>query len=382
MTPSAPAHRDRSDGWPLVSVIIDNYNYGHFIAEAIDSALAQTWSNVEVVVVDDGSTDTSREVIATFGDRVVPVFQENGGQGSAFNAGFAVSTGDVVIFLDSDDVMHPQFAALAAEALIADPEAGLVQFRFRVVDAQLQPMGNVVPPSYVALAHGDVSERIRRWQTGSSFAPGGGVAIRRELLEHILPVSVEEFRQGVDFVMVRAAALSSTVVAIDQFMVDYRMHTSNDSNRATLSLDSLRRGIVRQLTYGRYLQQYARERNLPAVDDAAAAADPLFLSQRLVSLRVDPAGHPIPTDARLALMRRGVIAAWGRRDVGLAARAIQLVWFVLMACAPQSLATRLGESFVHPSSRGRVGHAVTGLLAAGLRLRSGLSPRPRAMDHS
>jgi len=70
-----------------VSIIIDNYNYGRFLGEAIDSALAQTYPHVEVIVVDDGSTDNSREVIAKYGDRIIPVLKENGGQASAFNAG-------------------------------------------------------------------------------------------------------------------------------------------------------------------------------------------------------------------------------------------------------------------------------------------------------
>ena len=69
------------------SIVITNYNYERYLAEAIESALAQRWADIEVVVVDDGSSDGSRGVIERFGDRVIAVFKENGGQGSAFNAG-------------------------------------------------------------------------------------------------------------------------------------------------------------------------------------------------------------------------------------------------------------------------------------------------------
>ena len=93
---------------PLVSVIVNNYNYGHFLSEAIDSALAQTYTRTEVIVVDDGSTDDSSEIIAGYGDRIIPVLKENGGQASAFNAGFAKSRGDVICFLDADDYLFPQ----------------------------------------------------------------------------------------------------------------------------------------------------------------------------------------------------------------------------------------------------------------------------------
>src|SRR5918994_1808682 len=91
----------------MASIIIDNYNYGRFLEEAIDSALDQTYSDTEVIVVDDGSTDDSREIIDGYGDRIIPVFKENGGQASAFNVGFELSRGEVVFFLDADDRFFP-----------------------------------------------------------------------------------------------------------------------------------------------------------------------------------------------------------------------------------------------------------------------------------
>src|SRR5215468_5551807 len=91
----------------LASIIISSYNYGRFLKEAIDSALNQTYPNTEVIVVDDGSTDNSREIIASYGDQVIPVLKPNGGQASAFNAGFLLSRGEVVCFLDADDALLP-----------------------------------------------------------------------------------------------------------------------------------------------------------------------------------------------------------------------------------------------------------------------------------
>src|SRR5882757_8265902 len=91
----------------LVSVIINNYNYGRFLGAAIGSALDQDHPAVEVVVVDDGSTDDSRAIIAGYGDRLVAVLKHNGGQGSAFNAGVAASRGEILCFLDADDWFLP-----------------------------------------------------------------------------------------------------------------------------------------------------------------------------------------------------------------------------------------------------------------------------------
>src|SRR5690606_12189934 len=87
---------DSPDGLPvLVSIIISSHNYERYLAEAIDSALAQDYPRVEVIVVDDGSTDGSRRIIEQYGDRIVPILKAQGGQCSCVNAGFAASRGEV-----------------------------------------------------------------------------------------------------------------------------------------------------------------------------------------------------------------------------------------------------------------------------------------------
>lgn len=111
---------------PLVSILINNYNYGRFLNDAIASALHQTYPNVEVIVVDDGSTDDSRAIIAHYGDRVVPILKANGGQASAMNAGFAASHGDIICLLDSDDLFLPEKAAEVVAAFQTAPDIGWV----------------------------------------------------------------------------------------------------------------------------------------------------------------------------------------------------------------------------------------------------------------
>src|SRR5438105_3109349 len=91
-----------------LSVVIPNYNYGKFVGAAIRSALEIRWPKVEVIVVDDGSTDNSLEVIGAFADRITLIKQANAGQMPSCVNGFRHSSGDVVIFLDSDDALHPE----------------------------------------------------------------------------------------------------------------------------------------------------------------------------------------------------------------------------------------------------------------------------------
>src|SRR5207302_4981495 len=101
-----PARRlVRTDGAVLASVVVNNHNYERFVGEAVESALAQTYPHTEVVVVDDGSTDGSRDVLERFRGDIQLVLKPNGGQRSAFNAGLERSSGDLVCFLDADDTL-------------------------------------------------------------------------------------------------------------------------------------------------------------------------------------------------------------------------------------------------------------------------------------
>jgi|SRR5262249_8595399 len=111
---------------PLASILINNYNYGRFLDEAINSALSQNYPRKEIIVVDDGSTDNSREIISRYGDRIIPIFKENGGQASAVNAGVARCHGDILCFLDStifSGLIHPdKLERVAASVLPARHE--------------------------------------------------------------------------------------------------------------------------------------------------------------------------------------------------------------------------------------------------------------------
>jgi len=93
---------------PLASIIISNYNYEKFIGRAIDSALQQTYPLKEIIVVDDGSTDNSRQIINQYGNQITTIFQENQGIVPATNTGFFASRGEIIFFLDSDDCFFPQ----------------------------------------------------------------------------------------------------------------------------------------------------------------------------------------------------------------------------------------------------------------------------------
>lgn len=111
---------------PKASIIIPTYNRSRFLAEAIDSALNQTYSNVEVIVVDDGSTDGTPQLLERYGGKIRVVRQANGGCASARNAGIESAGGEYLVFLDSDDRLMPEKLAREIAILNARPTHGYV----------------------------------------------------------------------------------------------------------------------------------------------------------------------------------------------------------------------------------------------------------------
>jgi len=118
----------------LVSAVIPAYNARDYIAEAIESALAQTYAPIEVIVVDDGSTDGTEEAVRPFGDQVRYIKKENGGPASARNLGIQSSRGEYVAFLDADDIWLPEKTERQVEVMKDNPELGLVCAGSYVVD--------------------------------------------------------------------------------------------------------------------------------------------------------------------------------------------------------------------------------------------------------
>jgi glycosyltransferase involved in cell wall biosynthesis len=109
-----------------VSVIIPVYNRAHCIAETLESVLQQTYRDIEIVVIDDGSTDGTREALAPYGNRISYIYQDNAGPAKARNSGIMKSTGALIAFLDSDDLWNPEKIECQVEEFLRDAELGIV----------------------------------------------------------------------------------------------------------------------------------------------------------------------------------------------------------------------------------------------------------------
>jgi glycosyltransferase involved in cell wall biosynthesis len=216
---------------PLVSILINNYNYARFVGEAIDSALRQDYSAKEILVVDDGSTDNSREIIAEYGDQIVPIFKKNGGQASAFNAGVAASRGEILCFLDADDLFHPQKVTQVVNVFCqqgVNTKPMMVHHLLAVKsdngeDVEGRPYGKPhdAPFNLYAFAQ---RYRFVWYEAG----PTTTLSINRMLARKIFPLPETGVRVSGDDFIVCGASLLGEVISINVILGRYRVHNNNN----------------------------------------------------------------------------------------------------------------------------------------------------------
>jgi len=334
-----------------VDVVINNHDYGRFLEAAIESALAQTHDRVRTIVVDDGSTDGSREILARQDGDVTVVLKENGGQASALNAGMAESEGEVVIFLDADDVLRPETAARAAAAFAADEEVSKVQFRMETIDAEGRPTGETLPAPHLAMPSGDLRAAELARPYDLVWMATSANAFRAEALRRILPIPEGRYpRTGADWYLVHLTALLGRVVSLDEVGAGYRVHGGNDYALAasTLDVEHVRQAVRFADATSDELLRLATELGQPHPDRILSVAD---LANRMTSLKLDRSRHPIGSDSALGLLRDSLGACRRRDDASAAMKAAFVAWFAAMAVAPRRLARRLAELFLFPSRR-------------------------------
>jgi glycosyltransferase involved in cell wall biosynthesis len=192
-----------------VSIIITSYNYARFLPFAIESALTQSYSDTEVIVVDDGSVDESRAIIATYGDQVISVLKENGGQASSFNEGFRASRGEIILFLDSDDALLPDAVETTAQDF-DEKDVVKVHWPLWEIDEFGKRTGRIIPGS--PLSEGNFHEAvIVHGPDGYSWPPTSGNAWARSFIERVFPMPEPEFKTCPDLFLCTLAPLYGLV---------------------------------------------------------------------------------------------------------------------------------------------------------------------------
>jgi glycosyltransferase involved in cell wall biosynthesis len=331
-----------------VSIVIANYNYARFLRRCIDSALEQNYDEAEVIVVDDASTDRTADVIASYGSRIKTCLREvNGGHAAAFNTGFASSHGKIVLFLDADDYLYPNAVSEVVDAW--EEKTAQVQFRLHIVDEQMQ-VKDVFPPAELPFDSGDVTPKLLekgRYQTTVT----SGLAFERSVLDRVMPVPEQEFRQGADGYLATVAPLHGEVTSIDDCLGAYRIHGANHSVFAEKLGQRARWRIEHDFRRLEALSDQANEIGLDMRDDAGLR-DPVHLEERLASLCIDRELHPVPSDSRLSLATAGAVASL-KMNVSGRRRAMLAAWFLSVGVLPRHMAKAVLSWKLVASSRPR-----------------------------
>lgn len=206
---------------PKVSVIIPSYNHAHFVQEAIQSVLNQNYMDYEIIVIDDGSKDNTRDVVARYGDQVRYIWQENKGLPGARNTGIKAAKGAFIALLDSDDTWLPEFLATTVARLEAEPQLGAVHTGFYFIDEQGQRLPQI---STETVPDAQMYDRLL---DGEFFVPAA-VVTRRECFDRI-GLFDEAFRGSEDWDIWLRVARQYPFGGISTPLLNYRMHGNNMS---------------------------------------------------------------------------------------------------------------------------------------------------------
>jgi glycosyltransferase involved in cell wall biosynthesis len=217
------------EGRALVSVVIPCYNQAHFLGEAIESVLCQGYTNVEVVVVDDGSTDNASEVASRYaGAGVRLIRQENRGRSAARNRGLDETQGKYVVFLDSDDRLLPEALEVGVKELEAHPACALVFGRHMLIETDGSSLGSLSPP-YTGGT--DYYEALLR----DSYPGLNDVMFRRAVLEAVGGFDAS-LPAAEDYDLYLRVASKFAIHHHDEVVAQYRRHAANSHHESARML--------------------------------------------------------------------------------------------------------------------------------------------------
>ena len=211
---------------PFVSVLIDTYNHERFIEEAIQSVLSQDFpaAEREILVVDDGSTDRTPEILAKFASQIRILRKPNGGQASAFNHGIPECRGELISFLDADDWWAPDKLARVTSAMAAEPEVGFVGHGIITVFLDGTQKTEVLRDGFCFQAN-ELSGALL-FRRRCSFMGTSRMTVRRNLLQRIGPIPTEIRIQADEYIYTLASVLMPTRI-LPEALTYYRVHADN-----------------------------------------------------------------------------------------------------------------------------------------------------------
>jgi glycosyltransferase involved in cell wall biosynthesis len=323
------------------SIVIINHNYAQFLRDAIESSLAQTYANTEVIVIDDGSTDDSAEVIKSYGERIIGVLKKRGGQSSCYARGLEVSNGDLVLYLDADDFLYPH---CLSEVINAWPKGcAKAHFYLEVVDENGSKLDAVVPSG--RLGKGTNPLKMMKVFGAYCSPPASGNIYSRHFLSKILPMENEHQLQsgGADSVTIFAAPYFGSITTIPRVLGSYRRH----ANAAGSVTSEFELETVMQKLEKQHQNDLVRDRSWRLAARQIGKAkllEPTRLKRHICYLRLAGRGLD-PADTRLRLLVEGLRSAIRWDAYSWLQKVVISWWFLGVAVLPIEIAKKL----IHPA---------------------------------
>ena len=340
-----------------VTIVVINHNYEAYVPYAINSALAQTWPNMEVCVVDDGSSDNSREEIAKYGSRIIPIFQEQGGHTRAVNAGFAAATGRFMLFLDADDLLYP--TAIATSMALLRPGDAKIQFQLDTIDQNGFNMN--LPFPYFQPGFSPEQAREQALATGwYPWTTSSGNVYLREYLEKIFPLDLNLINRSPDSILNKLAPLYGSVRTLRQVLGAYRVHGKN--SWASTMKHWTPKTAVHWLNLNSIMEniflEHARHRNIPVRRPLLHPFQKLEYEVLVIRFAYE---EKVVSQSLLATIRQSLLWFFEVPNNGFLGRLGRLVWLVFLALAPKKLIQKILPFARAQSNRSKLWKSALGL---------------------
>lgn len=319
-----------------LSVIIPCFNYEAYVGEAIESVLRQVTPDIEIIVVDDGSSDRSWDVIQKYSGKIRSVRTENRGSVSACMTGLKLSSGAFIYFLDADDMLCPGAIAVVRPHL--QPEISKIQFMLMPIDKA----GSVIGEPFPKLDPAADSRRLIEFiaQRGSyATPPTSGNVYRRDIYEEAGDLSFEP--SAIDGVPYLLAPFMGEVVSIDKPLGRYRIHGSNVSSFTTMTSERIEYCIERFLNRLKHLEALLAAKKIRR--DFELRTNYAYVGEMKLMGSVARGERP-PATLLMPYLRSLML-----EQTGLS-RVFHAVFAVLLCALPAGLASKLLVFRVNPSS--------------------------------
>lgn len=254
-----------------VSIIIPVYNSQKFLKECLDSAINQTFSDFEIIVVNDGSTDNSLEILQSYSDKIKIVSKTNGGTASAINSGIKIASGEWIQVLGSDDILYPTaLETLVSEASkLKDKKNTILYANFDVIDEDGNLIGNVTEPNFNEIAPFDFNVILLDHHFGngntvlfhtSTFSEYG--LFNEKLFNH------EDYELSLRFCILCDCRMKLISKTLAKYRIHSNQKTKFSTHKAIERTEKMRKEILNKLSpnkrekYQQALKQYKKNKSL------------------------------------------------------------------------------------------------------------------------